>query len=110
MIIIIIVRYLTENLVNNMPELRKYVDKKTRTLWVQILKVMHKVVQSASLCFEALSKLLKSLGFEPSPNDECVIMKEHKDGLTIIIMYVDNILILSDKDELLQGLSMFFGC
>ena len=68
-IIMIIPRYLTTILVENFPDLREFVDADGGTLWVQVLKAMYSLVQSASLWYEALVKFLTSLGFKSKPLD-----------------------------------------
>ena len=103
-IIMIISKYLTNILVKNLPELKEYVDEKTGTLWVQILKAMYGLVQSAALWFEVLSKYLKSLGFVPNPHDECVLMRNENGKQTIIILYVDDILIVADDAKMVDWL------
>ena len=103
-IIMIISKYLTEILVKNMPELKEYVDQKSGTMWVQILKAMYGLVQSAALWFEVLSKFLKSVGFVPNPEDECVLVKNDNGKSVVIVLYVDDILVLVDDREKIDWL------
>ena len=71
---------------------------------VQIVKALYGLVQSAALWFDALSIFLKSLGFKPNPLDECVLKLETKTRVLIIILYVDDVLLLADKEIMITWL------
>lgn len=106
-------RDLTSILVEVFPWLKKYVDPMTGKLLVQILKALYGLVQSAALWFEALTAFVKSLGFVPNTIDNCV-MNKRSDGRNVtIVLYVDDILILSEKrddiDWLIDALRREYG-
>lgn len=100
-IIMIIPRHLTKILVKKLPELKAFVDPKSGTLWTQVLKAMYSLVQSASLWYEALVKFLLSLGFKVNPLDRCVLVRRDKTSYTIIILYVDDILVLTNQEKII---------
>jgi Reverse transcriptase (RNA-dependent DNA polymerase). len=92
-------RELTKVLLELFPELREFVDDKSGKLIVQILKALYGLVQSAALWYSALTTFLKSLGFVANKIDNCV-MNMRKGGRNMtIVLYVDDILILSESDN-----------
>ena len=101
-ILMIIPRQLTQVLVENLPSLRAYVDEKSGTMWVQVLKAMYGLVQSASLWYDALVKFLTSLGFVTNPLDKCVLMRRDGESCTIIVLYVDDILLVTTKRKMIE--------
>jgi hypothetical protein len=106
-------RDLTSILVDVFPWLKPYVDPQTGKLLVQILKALYGLVQSAALWFEALTAFLKSLGFVPNTIDDCVLNKRDDGRDITIILYVDDILMLSesraDIDWLIAALTKEYG-
>ena len=98
-IIMVIGKQISEILVRKLPELRQYLDEETGCIMVQILKAMYGLIQSASLWYNVLSTFLHSLGFKSNSYDNCVMKKETRNGTIIIILYVDDILVLSDSEE-----------
>ena len=97
-IIMVIGKKISEILVRHLPELRKYVDKETGCIMVQILKALYGLIQSASLWFNVLTSFLSSVGFRSNSYDNCVMRKKTKYGTMILILYVDDILVLSDDE------------
>jgi hypothetical protein len=71
------------------------------TLIVQIKKALYGLVQSAALWYDELSTFLKQQGFVPNGIDPCVMNKDFGDRMVTIILYVDDILIMTeDKDDI----------
>jgi hypothetical protein len=104
---------LTNILVEVFPWLKPYVDPVTGKLLVRILKALYGLVQSAALWFEALTAFLKRLGFVPNTIDNCVLNKRDDDKDITIVLYVDDILMLSenqtDIDWLIGALKSEYG-
>jgi Reverse transcriptase (RNA-dependent DNA polymerase). len=90
---------LTKILLELFPELREFVDDGSGKLIVRILKALYGLVQSAALWYSALTTFLKSLGFYANKVDNCVMNMTDGGRSVTIILYVDDILILSEKDE-----------
>jgi hypothetical protein len=89
----------TTVLVESMPALKKFVEPSGKLL-AKILKEMYGLVQSAALWYEALTTFLKLLGFKPNSVDNCVLNMKGDGRNITIILYVDDILILStSKDD-----------
>jgi hypothetical protein len=104
---------LTSILVEVFPWLKPYVHPLTGKLLVRILKALYGLVQSAALWFEALTAFLKSLGFVPNTIDDCVLNKRDDSRDITIVLYVDDILMLSenqdDIDWLIGALTSEYG-
>ena len=66
---------------------------------MQILKALYELIQSAALWFNVLTSFLSSAGFKSNSYDNCVMRKKTKYGTMILILYVDDILVLSDDER-----------
>jgi hypothetical protein len=84
----------TTVLVEDMPELKRFVEPSGKLL-AKILKAMYGLIQSAALWYDALTAFLKLLGFIPNSIDNCVLNMRRNNRDITIILYVDDILILS---------------
>jgi hypothetical protein len=84
-------------LVEAFPVLKKYVEPSGKLL-TKILKALYGLIQSAALWYQELTTFLKSLGFIPNSIDNCVLNIRSDGRDMTIILYVDNILILSKND------------
>jgi len=89
---------LTSVLIELFPSLSKYVDKSGRLL-VRILKALYGLVQSAALWYKALTGFLKSLGFVPNSIDNCVLNNKSRGKDITVVLYVDDLLILSPRQK-----------
>jgi len=78
-----------------MPELAEFVRMDGKLI-VKVEKAMYVLIQSAKLWYKKLSRFLEASGFKKCPSDECVMVKKEqgKDPI-VVILYVDDILILS---------------
>ena len=63
---------------------------------MQILKALYESIQSAALWFNVLTSFISSVGFKSNSYDNCVMRKKTEYGTMILILYVDDILVLSD--------------
>jgi hypothetical protein len=91
-------RELTLILVELFPELSRYVDKSGRLL-VKILKALYGLVQSAALWYKVLTGFLQSLGFIPNSLDNCVMNMRSNGRDITVVLYVDDLLILSTSQS-----------
>jgi hypothetical protein len=98
-IIMVIGKQISEILVRKLPELQQYLDEETGCIMVQISKAIYGLIQSASLWCNVLSTFLHTLGFKSNSYNTCVMKTETRNGTIIIILYVDDILVLSDSEE-----------
>jgi histone deacetylase 1/2 len=87
-------REIAEILFESMPELVEYRTEDGKLI-VKIEKALYGLVQSAALWFATLTKFLKSLGFVANEIDPCVMSKVTTTGVITIVLYVDDILIMS---------------
>jgi histone deacetylase 1/2 len=91
---------ITDILVEALPELKEYVTEDGKLI-VRIVKALYGLLQSAALWFEMFSSFLQSLGFVLNDIDKCVMNKKVRDHMITIILYVDDILIISPvKDDI----------
>jgi hypothetical protein len=69
-------------------------------LVVKVERAMYGLIQSARLWYDELTRYLKANGFMKCPSDECVLIKREggKDPI-IVILYVDDILIISKERD-----------
>ena len=73
-------------------------------LFVKLIKALYGLQESAKKWHEELTSTLKSLKFEKTPNDHSVFYRRYKvagkEKLAIILVYVDDLLVIGDVDEL----------
>jgi hypothetical protein len=80
-----------------MLELTKFVQFNGKLI-VMVEKAMYGLIQSAKLWYKELSRFLEANRFKKCPSDECVMVKkEGGSDAIVVILYVDDILILSGK-------------
>jgi histone deacetylase 1/2 len=84
-------------LVEALPELEEYRTDDGKLI-VRILKALYGLVQSAALWYKTLTTFLKSLGFVPNEIDPCVMNKTTDSGTMTIVLYVDDILVMSASE------------
>jgi hypothetical protein len=69
-------------------------------LAVRVEKAIYGLIQSARLWYDELTRHLLANGFTKCPSDECVLVKhEGGQGAIIVLLYVDDILIISKKRD-----------
>jgi len=61
---------------------------------LKLQMAMYRLVQLAWEWFKHLSDALITLGFKPCESDPCLIYRVNKNGLCIILMYIDDNLIV----------------
>jgi predicted nuclease of predicted toxin-antitoxin system len=69
-------------------------------LVVKVNHAMYGLIQSAKLWYKDLSGYLVSKGFKIVKGDDCVLVKRMQNGkYVVVILYVDDILVLSELSE-----------
>ena len=56
-------------------------------------------MQASKLWYNKLTAFLRSLGYEHSPTDPCVLRRIVEDKVYLLTIYVDDILVLADEEE-----------
>ena len=94
------------------PSFTRYVSPKSGSLLVQLLKALYGLKQSGKLWYDLLTEVLLRLGYVRNEYDACVFYKRDDLGLTVLLLYVDDILLLSpskrEADRLHKALSKKF--
>ena len=84
------------------PEFVPFVNKSGKVL-VKLDKALYGCIQSALLWYKCLAEALCEFGFTPNYYDECIFSITVKDGECTIIVYVDDLLILSNNQDLIES-------
>lgn len=90
---------LTKLIVEVYPHLQKFVSTKGY-MYCRLLKALYGCVQASKLWFDKLIKFLRSEGYEQSPIDPCVMRKVVGDRVWLLLICVDDILVIADKEEI----------
>jgi hypothetical protein len=80
------------------PTLKKFVEE-DGCLYTVLLKAMYGCIQASSLWYKFLKGILEKMGYQMSQMDKCVFRKKVGDRIFILLVYVDDILALVDRDE-----------
>lgn len=89
---------LTESVISLLPELKRYVTPEG-TLYTKMLKALYGCVQSSRLWYNKLITVLRRLQYEICPVDPCIMRRIINNEIYIIMIYVDDLLLLTDKTE-----------
>jgi histone deacetylase 1/2 len=89
---------ITAILIEALPELEEYRTEDGKLI-VRILKALYGLVQSAALWYTTLTTFLKSLGFVANDIDPCVMNKTMDSSMMTIVLYVDDILVMSERND-----------
>ena len=85
----------------------EYVDKEHPNYVCKLNKSLHGLKQAARCWNLTVDKFLKSEGYNQSPVDPCIYINiEERDGkqcIMIIAVYVDNTVLASNNDEMLES-------
>jgi hypothetical protein len=82
-----------------LPSLQSYVTPEG-TLYTKLLKALYGCIQSGQLWYAKNSKVLRQEGYIRTPTDPCIFRKVNGLVLCILILYVDDILIFADDEEI----------
>ena len=99
---------LTQLIIKLLLGLRKYVSKDGR-LYCKLLKALYGCVQASKLWVEKSAKVLCAEGYEHSPMDPCVMQHVIGDIIYFLLIYVDDILILAEQQEIERMKEVFFA-
>ena len=81
---------------------------------LQLVKGLYGLKQSARLWNQRFATAIRAMGFLPTQADSCVFIRHKKDGLAIIGLYVDDILIATKDPEAMKaiksGIQEAFKC
>jgi len=91
---------LTNILCNMFPHYNDYVYNGIIT--VLLKKALYGCIQSALLWYNEIKSTILSMGYELNPYDQCIFRKNNGDNEIIIIIYVDDLFISSNSDELAE--------
>lgn len=69
-------------------------------LYCQLLKALYGYVQASKLWYNKLTKFLRSLDYETSSTDPCVMRRVVGNKVWLLVIYVDDILVLADEEEI----------
>ena len=66
-----------------------------------MLKALYpRCIQASKLWFDKLTKFLKNKGYEQSPIDPCVLRRVVNNKVWLLLIYVDDILVITDRSEI----------
>ncbi len=80
------------------PNLKSMVEE-DGCLYTVLLKAMYGCVQASALWYSMIRAELEKLGYSVGPTDPCVFVKQVGDRIYILLLYVDDILAIVDKEE-----------
>lgn len=84
--------------INQMTELKKYVSN--RKLYCRVLKALYGSIQEGKLWYDHISEVLQALEYEASLTDPCALQRVVIEDTYMLILYVDDILIISSDGEI----------
>jgi hypothetical protein len=90
---------MTDMVTKHMPELKEYVGA-YGTMIVRVDRAMYRLIQSPKLWYKELTSHLINHGFKVCKSDECILFKQQDGRNILLILYVDDILVLSDETTL----------
>jgi hypothetical protein len=72
------------------------------SMHVQIVKALYGLQESAKLWYNTLGLALVNMGFKRSNHDHALYFKESTKGFVFILVYVDDMLVAGDKDDVVS--------
>jgi hypothetical protein len=75
-----------------------FLNKNGKVL-VKLLKAQYGCVESAKLWYNHISTAIRGYGFQVNPFDQCLFQKQEGELWTYITLYVDDLMIVSDKKD-----------
>ena len=76
-------------------------------LYYHLLKALYGCIEASKLWYNKLMKMLIAQGYEQSQIDPCVLRRIDNEKISLLLVYVDDILVLADKQEI-QRLKVAF--
>ena len=85
----------------------KYVEyiRNDGTIVVKLRRALYGCIESAVLWYKELSSTLHSLGFIKNPYDECAFTRIDKEKIDTILVYVDDLMIISEEPKTLTWIA-----
>jgi hypothetical protein len=80
------------------PNLKKMLEA-DGCLYTVLLKAMNGCVQASALWYAMIKAELEKLGYSVGPTDPCVFIKQVGNRIFILLLYVDDILAIVNKEE-----------
>jgi hypothetical protein len=80
------------------PNLKNMIEE-DGCLYTILLKAMYGCMQASALWYAMIRAELKKLGYSVGPTEPCVFVKQVGDRIYILLLYVDDILAIVDKEE-----------
>jgi len=77
------------------PDFNRFLSPKSGVLFVLLRKALYGLKQSGKLWYDLLTDILLKHGFVRNEYDACVFYKRDEHGLSVLLLYVDDILLLS---------------
>jgi hypothetical protein len=93
---------LAEDIYMNQPE--GFIAHGSEHLVCKLKRSLYGLRQSPRCWNLVLDDYLKSLGFSQSSADQCVYIRNDGDQQTLLAVYVDDIVLLSDSEQSMQGI------
>jgi hypothetical protein len=90
---------LTTMALSILPSIQKYVTPEG-TLYTKLLKALYGCVQSGQFWYMKIKKFLRCEGYIATPMDQCIFRKVNGDVICFLILYVDDILLFANDDEI----------
>jgi hypothetical protein len=90
---------LTKQIIKVLPGLKKYVAV-DGMLYCKLLKALYGCVQASKLWYDNLVEVLEKEGYERCPTDPCVLRKIVDEKVYLLLVYVDDILVIAEEDEI----------
>ena len=80
-----------------------FADEKTQGKVCKLKKALYGLKQSPRAWFDRFSRAMMSFGYQQSNADHTLFIKHHKGKTTLLIVYVDDIVVTGDdKEEMAQ--------
>ena len=77
---------------------QEVVDNINGTIWcLELQRCIYRLVQAARQWWTELIEKVKELDFERSYADHCLLFQENENGIVILFIYVDDILIVGSR-------------
>jgi hypothetical protein len=80
--------------------------------YLELEKTIYGLVQAARAWWKEFIRVLtQKMGFEPYPNDNCLLRRKTNDGIVFMVLYVDDCFVVGDKaaiDKTLNDISTHF--
>jgi hypothetical protein len=90
---------LTSAVISILPNLQPYVTPEGN-LYTKLLKALYGCIQSGQLWYAKNKKVLIREGYLPTPTDPCIFRCANDDKIYFLILYVDDILLFADMQEI----------